>query len=43
MAGEEKEIKYGWGAYLTEMDKEPGENAVLKGFQIGAQGAFAGK
>lgn len=40
---EEKEIKYGKGAYLTEMDHHPGEDAMLKGFQIGGQTFIAGK
>eukprot|EP00112_Aurelia_sp_Birch-Aquarium-sp1_P018555 Seg444.13 transcript_id=Seg444.13/GoldUCD/mRNA.D3Y31 product="NADH dehydrogenase" protein_id=Seg444.13/GoldUCD/D3Y31 len=39
---EEKEIKYGKGAYLTEMDHHPGEDAMLKGFQIGGQTFIAG-
>lgn len=43
MAEEEQEIKYGWGAYLTEMDKLPGENAIFKGFQVGGKAAMAGK
>ena len=43
MASEEPEIKYGVGAYLTEMDHHPGDDAMLKGFQIGAQTAFFGK
>jgi len=42
MGEEEKEIKYGMGAYLTEMDNHPGDLAMLKGFQIGTKGAFAG-
>ena len=42
MGEEEKEIKYGKGAYFTEMDNHPGDLAILKGFQIGAKGAFAG-
>lgn len=43
MAEVEKEIKYGMGAYLTELDNHPGDLAILKGFQIGAQGSFAGR
>ena len=40
---EEKEIKYGKGAYLTEMDRHPGEDAMLKGFQVGGQTFIVGR
>ncbi len=40
---EEGGIKYGYGAYLTEMDDKPGENCLMKAALIGGKGAFAGR
>ncbi len=42
MPKEEEGIKYGYGAYLTEMDVKPGNDCLIKTAQLGGKGVLGG-
>eukprot|EP00794_Sanderia_malayensis_P007961 gene7961-8819_t len=42
MTKEEEGIKYGYGAYLTEMDKKPGDDCLIKAAKVSGKGLFWG-